>query len=367
MDDLKFNQLVCQIYQSIEDIDRLVPVLRDIEQDIGAVNTYFMSVNNDHHVVSSFSSHPVYLQADQEYNAYFHSIDPNLTPLLNRSTPEWIADYQYLGEGFIKRSEFYNDFLARHHFKHLIASPFMSTNGGKETLTFLAADNKEQFTPHDLQLLQRFSPHFAMATKLRSQLKNLNQQNQNHTTLMSRLPYGALWVNAKGKMISANDVSQKMLADKDGLYVRDGRLLAVEPDDNARLALAIDLATTPINRRGQWLAIQRRKQITKLLLSIIPSADAHDEFSALIIIYDASRTVIPSTQLLRNLFQFTPKEAHLAVALLQNETLEEYAQHQQVSYNTVKTHLANLLQKTGTKRQSELIRTLLISQPHVQE
>jgi len=51
--------------------------------------------------------------------------------------------------------------------------------------------------------------------------------------------------------------------------------------------------------------------------------------------------------------------------LLENDTIESYALKNDISRNTVRTHLASLFAKTGAKRQAELIRTLLASQPHV--
>jgi len=68
---------------------------------------------------------------------------------------------------------------------------------------------------------------------------------------------------------------------------------------------------------------------------------------------------------LQVIYRLTPAETRLAEALLENDTIESYALKNDISRNTVRTHLASLFAKTGAKRQAELIRTLLASQPHV--
>lgn len=55
----------------------------------------------------------------------------------------------------------------------------------------------------------------------------------------------------------------------------------------------------------------------------------------------------------------------LHLFLRENETVVSYALKSNVSRNTVRAHLASLFARTGTKRQAELLHTLLASQPHV--
>ena len=58
---------------------------------------------------------------------------------------------------------------------------------------------------------------------------------------------------------------------------------------------------------------------------------------------------------LRDLFDLTPAEAELARCLLAGRTLREIAGASGRSVNTVRNHLAHLMGKTHTNRQSELV------------
>ncbi|MGF2508686.1 helix-turn-helix transcriptional regulator, partial [Ralstonia pseudosolanacearum] len=61
------------------------------------------------------------------------------------------------------------------------------------------------------------------------------------------------------------------------------------------------------------------------------------------------------------LFDLTEAESRLASALVQGDTLEQYAQRRGVSIGTVRYQLKQVLSKTGTNRQSELMRKVLCS------
>jgi DNA-binding CsgD family transcriptional regulator len=64
----------------------------------------------------------------------------------------------------------------------------------------------------------------------------------------------------------------------------------------------------------------------------------------------------PRPWLLQDLFNLTPAEASLLHALMQDKRIEDHAQARGVSVTTVRTQLAHLFRKTGTNRQSELVR-----------
>ncbi len=61
------------------------------------------------------------------------------------------------------------------------------------------------------------------------------------------------------------------------------------------------------------------------------------------------------------LYELTPAEVRLTRHLLNGDTLKESATKQGVAITTVRSHLKAVFQKTGTSRQSELIRCILMN------
>ncbi|WP_231410105.1 helix-turn-helix transcriptional regulator [Ralstonia solanacearum] len=102
----------------------------------------------------------------------------------------------------------------------------------------------------------------------------------------------------------------------------------------------------------------------RLHLAIQPLTRADgiaDAGGALVMISDGNLAgEIPATALAA-LFDLTEAEARLASALVQGDTLEQYAPRRGVSIGTVRYQLKQVLSKTGTNRQSELMRKVLCS------
>jgi DNA-binding CsgD family transcriptional regulator len=74
-------------------------------------------------------------------------------------------------------------------------------------------------------------------------------------------------------------------------------------------------------------------------------------------------------ELLRSHFGLTPAEARLALHLVAGETLRSAEVKLSISYETARTHLKNIFDKTGTCRQAELVIVIVtaLPRPHLTE
>jgi DNA-binding CsgD family transcriptional regulator len=79
---------------------------------------------------------------------------------------------------------------------------------------------------------------------------------------------------------------------------------------------------------------------------------------AVIFVSDPSQKVRPPDVILRVLFGLTPAESRLALLLCDGHTPRQIADLIGVSTNTLKTQLTSIYRKTGTSRQSQLVRLL---------
>jgi DNA-binding CsgD family transcriptional regulator len=77
------------------------------------------------------------------------------------------------------------------------------------------------------------------------------------------------------------------------------------------------------------------------------------------VIVDLDHEAKPSPVLLRSAFGLTNAEAMVALRALQGDGLKAIAQDLSLSRPTVATHLQHIYDKTGVRRQAELVRLLL--------
>jgi len=72
-------------------------------------------------------------------------------------------------------------------------------------------------------------------------------------------------------------------------------------------------------------------------------------------------------ELLRCHFGLTPAEARLALHLAAGETLRSAEAKLSIRYETARTHLKSIFQKTGTCRQAELVVAIVTAIPGYME
>ena len=88
---------------------------------------------------------------------------------------------------------------------------------------------------------------------------------------------------------------------------------------------------------------------------------------AILFITDPETTADVRRQRLGEDFGLTPAEAAVAAEVVKADGLQAVSGRLGISLETVRTHLAHVFDKTCTRRQAELIRLLLLSQPAVSE
>ena len=80
-----------------------------------------------------------------------------------------------------------------------------------------------------------------------------------------------------------------------------------------------------------------------------------------VVITDPDRQTPLPNERLQAAFGFTEAEARLAALLANGEELKSAAEKLRITYGTARTRLAEIFQKTETRRQGELIRLLLMT------
>lgn len=368
----RFGQLVELIYDSVQDLSRIAPAMEMICREVGAIAGHYVHMDMEsREVIASCVSNTDYQAGDLEYKDYYSQVDDRLGWLATGEVGEWRADHQRFDERFVRKSEIYNDFLFKYGGRHMVVGRIGERTTQSEAIAFLRPLGAQEYAETEYAFLRSLSPHLIRSATLRARMQTLERQQSASESVVAHLPYGTLWINAAGRIVSLNPQANVILAAADGLSVRNDKLVVSEPAGAERLQHALRMATTMEPRQGQWFAIARRQQSTPLLVSVIPATipAALDPLCggpfALLILQDMTCQRVSRSAQLQAIYRLTPAETRLAEALLENETIESYALKNDISRNTVRTHLASLFAKTGAKRQAELIRTLLASQPHV--
>ena len=223
--------------------------------------------------------------------------------------------------------------------------------------------------PAAQQLLLRLAPHLQRSSRLHERLRQLEQQQAIRHMELAHLPFGLVWIGSQRQAFATNKMAAEMLQAEAGLSLHDGYLQAWLQTDTEHLNAALHTALRKKDRKGHLIAIRRRHQTLPLLVSVIPatappdaSGKAAESQYALVILQNPNESAI-GLEHLQLVYGFTEAERALAEALINNETLESFSARASVTRNTLRSHLSRLFFKTGTSRQAELVRLLMLARP----
>jgi DNA-binding CsgD family transcriptional regulator len=181
------------------------------------------------------------------------------------------------------------------------------------------------------------------------------------------LEYGLLLVDAGSLVHFASGKAQRLLQ-SGPLYVQAGQLRARTSGETVNLHRLVARCAHIGQVEGDEAASCR---VGDLLLQFAPLSErppdsARTEGSLVaVFVIDPARATDPSVAQLRQQFGLTAAEAGLACEVVKGFGLVECAGRIGISQATARTHLHRVFEKTGTKRQAELVRKVLASRPVV--
>lgn len=191
-------------------------------------------------------------------------------------------------------------------------------------------------------------------------------------------PCAVILVDRRGRLLHSNGPARRLI-DRSAFLFVDGRgeLRAQARDEDAKLRKLLSRAFRAAGRDGEaaWpasLTLNASVGARPLVVTVSASPfrvcePGTQPSAALVVIADPHSDVRPSRSELAKLYGLTRREAELACLLADGRTLKQIAEEMGIGRESARTHLQRVMQKTGTNRQSELVRLLLIGCPAERE
>lgn len=291
---------------------------------------------------------------------------PFVAALTDRQLAEPVTPERVEGEEAYLAGELYNNVMRPSGVRYLASAVLHREPGW---LTYVELWRKPDGAPFGTEELERLSwiaRHLGRAVAVQFALEAASATGALLADIIDRFDRGAIVVDARGRPQFVNKLARTILDRDDGLRIIAERLCTSDPKQTRQLYhLVAEAASTSVGagtEAGGVLAIARSDDRRSYAVTVSPLSTAMlagigDRALALVLIADPDRR-LPTQRQLIALHGFTAAEARLATRLLLEETLAEAAEALGISVNTVRFHLRNLLAKTGTRRQAELISLL---------
>jgi DNA-binding CsgD family transcriptional regulator len=287
-------------------------------------------------------------------------------PELNRRTPRALArrhpgfltEADVFTEEELETDPFYTDFLRPRGFGWCAGSAIFVPGG--DTIV-ISVEKRFAFGPvprEHLALLDRMRPHLARAAAFSARLALDRVRSATEALGLIGLPAAVL--GDRQQLLSANPLFEDLIPDV--VRARRERLMLA---DQAADRLLADAFARSLARAGggvQSIPIAAQEARPAMVAHLLPVRGvANDVFSAasgLLMLTPVVTGQGPPRQLLEGLFDLSPAEARVAGGLADGATVEQLASRKGISQETVRGHLKAVFAKTGTHRQSELVRLL---------
>jgi DNA-binding CsgD family transcriptional regulator len=279
-------------------------------------------------------------------------------------TGQAIPDEEICARAIFKRSEFYNDYLLKVGLTRSLAAIIESDDKQALSLPAMRADHRDAFSREEQNVARHLLPHLAKANLIRQRLTLLRAGEE----VLDQLAYGIAFLTGEGSVVYLNRAAESAVRQEDGLLVQRGTLRAHHHGSCSALESAIrEICEPSVSMKyPKPVLVQRKSPRRPYQILLAPLRGCFAQFKgmlapavvALIIDPEEQRATAPG--LLEVLYGLTKKEAIVAAKLAEGKPIERLAEELGMRYETARTHLRRIFDKTGTTRQAALVTLLAL-------
>ena len=283
-----------------------------------------------------------------------------------RYVPGMKRDVEWLPKSEFERTEYYNDLYRPLDIHADISIGFASANAVWTGVDVYRAKSQGAFTDEDIALCEALLPHLVRAWKLSRKFAGARGVGEALADFVDASPHGLFILDGAGLVQHVNSTGRRLLARPNGLQLVGGRLCAGAPDTTRQLHGLIERAGRGDHgpRIGGSLALANPGGLRPLSLTVAPmraeqASPLFDGPAVLVCVTDLEASVSLPQERLRDLFNLTPAETRVAVALFEGLDPKLAGEKLDVSVWTVRRHLAEIFAKTQTGSQAALARLMM--------
>ena len=238
-----------------------------------------------------------------------------------------------------------------------------------DAINFYRPDEASNYGREEQRLLNVFVPHIHRSLNIYKKLQMAGARSALLQNSIDALASALVLLNQNGTVRFLNAAAERLLKQCRGLYVRRNRLCAMRHADSLQLERLTKEAIGKNGRRpvGGAVTIQQGlgEQPLQVAAAPLPLNNAGTivsglEAAAVLVIHNPSEQTYVPHEIISTMFGLTPAESQLLLALGNGQTLRQFSDEHRVTRNTARTHLKSVFAKTGTSKQSDLVRLLSV-------
>ena len=351
------SEIIDDIYRCVLDRTHWVGVLERLTPFVGccaaSLNVHDLTSRTPELLVE-VGTRP---EASQSYLEVYGAINPLID-----------ATLLYLGEGEVRTlydtvdlaeyqcSRFYREWVAPQGWGDWMGCLLVRRSTSLAMLSLARLDRDGPYLASEVERMRLFMPHVQRATMLGRLFEHSAAERAGMATLVDRIRVAAFLVEPSGRISFVNRLGEALLAD--GLVLRESNRMLTALDSSVQKMLTAALTGDAGTPQMTLVATQGGKRV----LSILPPSDESGGYAVVMVATPEAELPLPGP-MLAQAYGLTMAEIRVLTALLKRGSLGQIAVDLGVTQRTVRAHLQKLFEKTGTRRQSDLIAEVLALAP----
>jgi len=311
--------------------------------------------------------------ASKAFADYYATINPLMQRCEQNFLPgtSWFSHHAMQDVDF-EKTEFYNDFFRRHEMYYTVGLRIPFGDAAAGSISCQRPKAAGAFGEQADTIIQTLRPHLQRAFALHHKMSEMNSKTLGLAAALDACDQAVFCLGRDGRVLSANGRAEALLQRADALRLRNERLHATLPEMEGALqstlaaavnALTFERAAAPERR---FLLLERKSGGPPLRITAAPFVSGRETWvngvAALVFVQDAAQPAGSRGDAMRVLYGLTPTEIRVAEHLLAGRDARELAGRMHITLETARFHVKRVLGKTGTRRQTELMR-LMLSMP----
>ncbi len=300
------------------------------------------------------------------YNDTYFSMDP----FVNLPPGEVFTVSEFVGESEFFNSAYYRDYITPSDVRHIMGADIVGADGLTARLRITRPKARDNFGDEEKRLCRMLLPHLQQAVELHSRMLKTESERAFYEDAIDKLAMGVVILDGNARVLRKNHAAENLLKEKRGLAQVGDALQVGDSQENRAFRTLLE-EVMEAHRQFQpgfvrAFRIADSDSVTGLGLLVRPlppikASDGSSNPTAAIFVSDPHLPRQAPSDILIELFGFTPAESKLALRLVNGLTLDEASVELGISRNTAKSHLSSVFSKTGVARQTQLIQLILNS------
>ncbi|MBR0954057.1 helix-turn-helix transcriptional regulator [Bradyrhizobium canariense] len=364
----KFSDLIGSVYDCVIAPERWTEVLDQICAEFGFATGALSvaSLSNMKAVVNAVSGSDLAQMAQNGvgYGADIIELWGGAERIQQYPLGEPIVQSQAVRQDIISSNRYYREWALPKGLFDAVAVGLVRDRTMVGNAIFSQHESAGRIDDAQVDGLRLLAPHIRRAVTISNLFDMKAVEAATFAATVEALTVGVVLADEDSKIVHTNAAAAAMLAAGDPIVARHGRIAVQSAATTATLQSAVAQAAKDEARLGQkgiGIPIPRQGS-DPLVIHVLPLRRSHmrsgliQRAAAALFVTSASGPPRLPYDALNQLYDLTPAEIRIFELICEGHTRDAISSLLGVSVSTVKSHLIHVFEKTGSRRQVDLVR-----------